>query len=753
MKKFNWLNLKELKKHIRSVTVLPYFILLITLIISVYLSISGSKKQIERNCKNSLVLLSQTIESEISNITHSTTYLFNSENLMNYLQNKGDTSASDTLSEKISPLSHLKDNNNMIQDIFIIDKTSDIVISTTGTYPMNEFFSEVYSYANYSAKYWSDFHSFSRSSYIILSPSRVSYAQETLNVVPIVFNTLGSANLSKTMVINFSLDALSNTNLGNSITENSEMFILSRYTGDVFGLGNNYDFGNILDSELYNDLTEKKTPITFSRHGKKTLAVASNLYSGNLLGFTYFVTIPYIDIYRSQSLFILGLLVFYVVFLGATIYLSMEYQKKSLKMVFDIAHLLTPNTPDDINNKNIFNYITSTITSMHKKNTKLNMLVPFSQEKYLIDYITSQDLYIDADTKTFIKDSLPFNNEYFAIVIFQIFPKGMFFDAFSSEEYDIIFYGFNDIIKSIFANYFNIFSLSSERETMYIVLNSDNTGEVEKINNTLKEVYTILQYDSEHLNLYTGVGNFHKDLEGLKKSYSEAMLSIKHIPFQKQEFSFSKNSSYTYLISKKNESELYDSLTLLDTTAAKNIINDLTKDLSNIYTIKHIYLQVINIILKVFQTKNIYNAELCDSCSTIIDKSCKDIYAYILQLLSLIEVHRNTLDSRQSGDEIIEYIKENFSDTSISLESLADQFNLTSGYISQLVKKNIGTNFRDYLLNLRLSYAKDLLTNSDKSVQEIYEESGFYSKQTFFRVFKNNTGITPIEFRKNISNQ
>ena len=50
--------------------------------------------------------------------------------------------------------------------------------------------------------------------------------------------------------------------------------------------------------------------------------------------------------------------------------------------------------------------------------------------------------------------------------------------------------------------------------------------------------------------------------------------------------------------------------------------------------------------------------------------------------------------------------------------------------------------------NLRVEKAKDLLETSNLTIDEIYELVGFSNKQTFFRVFKSITGVTPGDFKK-----
>ena len=57
-------------------------------------------------------------------------------------------------------------------------------------------------------------------------------------------------------------------------------------------------------------------------------------------------------------------------------------------------------------------------------------------------------------------------------------------------------------------------------------------------------------------------------------------------------------------------------------------------------------------------------------------------------------------------------------------------------------------NFNKYLNNVRLEYARHLLTHSDLSITEIYEDAGFESQRTFNRVFTDACHMSPRDYKK-----
>jgi AraC-like DNA-binding protein len=83
----------------------------------------------------------------------------------------------------------------------------------------------------------------------------------------------------------------------------------------------------------------------------------------------------------------------------------------------------------------------------------------------------------------------------------------------------------------------------------------------------------------------------------------------------------------------------------------------------------------------------------------------------------------------------------------LSLGQVAKAVNASSFYFCKLFKKSTGINFIDYISNLRIEKAKNLLLNPDCLVSEIAFEVGFQSLTHFNRVFKKLTGVSPSQYR------
>ncbi|TAE74934.1 MAG: AraC family transcriptional regulator [Bacteroidetes bacterium] len=84
----------------------------------------------------------------------------------------------------------------------------------------------------------------------------------------------------------------------------------------------------------------------------------------------------------------------------------------------------------------------------------------------------------------------------------------------------------------------------------------------------------------------------------------------------------------------------------------------------------------------------------------------------------------------------------------ISLDEVADVANLTKSAFCRYFKKEKGKNYIDYVNELRIMYASDLLKNTEMSIIQIGLEAGFENNSHFFGVFKKVVKKTPLQYRK-----
>lgn len=96
---------------------------------------------------------------------------------------------------------------------------------------------------------------------------------------------------------------------------------------------------------------------------------------------------------------------------------------------------------------------------------------------------------------------------------------------------------------------------------------------------------------------------------------------------------------------------------------------------------------------------------------------------------------------------ITDYMKQNYS-KELSLERLARIFNYSPTYLSRMFRKYAQMSYKTYLDDLRLRHAYNDLVNTDLSIGMIAEKNGFAGSKALARVFKEQYGVLPSEYRK-----
>jgi two-component system response regulator YesN len=107
-----------------------------------------------------------------------------------------------------------------------------------------------------------------------------------------------------------------------------------------------------------------------------------------------------------------------------------------------------------------------------------------------------------------------------------------------------------------------------------------------------------------------------------------------------------------------------------------------------------------------------------------------------------------------SPEQIISWCKTYISShlgNQISLTQMADMLHFTPGYLSQLFKQYTGSNYMDYVTNLKIAAAKRELEDTDKKVHDIARQFGYEDSRYFSKLFRRMVGMTPSEYRLQFS--
>lgn len=124
----------------------------------------------------------------------------------------------------------------------------------------------------------------------------------------------------------------------------------------------------------------------------------------------------------------------------------------------------------------------------------------------------------------------------------------------------------------------------------------------------------------------------------------------------------------------------------------------------------------------------------------------------ILRSSELISIPTVTVEQSSKNDnslilQIIDYINANF-ERNISLDELSERFFISKNSLCKKFRTVMRCSVSEYITGVRHAKAKELLSGTDMSMDEIAERCGYSSANYFSLIFKKKVGISPLNYRK-----
>lgn len=133
-----------------------------------------------------------------------------------------------------------------------------------------------------------------------------------------------------------------------------------------------------------------------------------------------------------------------------------------------------------------------------------------------------------------------------------------------------------------------------------------------------------------------------------------------------------------------------------------------------------------------------------------IDEYMEVVRAWIKRFDELvsdnIDEHKTTLKMQKA----ISFIRKNYN-TDLNMAVVSNYISMNYSLFSFTFKQYTGTNFVNYLKDVRVGQAKKLLTETDMKINEISKAVGYDHEKHFMKIFKSITGLTPSQYRNNLS--
>ncbi len=185
-------------------------------------------------------------------------------------------------------------------------------------------------------------------------------------------------------------------------------------------------------------------------------------------------------------------------------------------------------------------------------------------------------------------------------------------------------------------------------------------------------------------------------------------------------------------------------------TALDEFIERIRVQARSFIIIRYIFFETINQIVRLAHQQNVkldVNETLKESA---VVNSIEDFKNKMIELSNFIcEGIKRTKEEKYKKLKkgIIEYINTYYCQFKISMEMVANQFNISASYLGRIVREETGHTFNQYITTLRLEEAKRLLRDTDEKVKDIVSKVGYVDVANFIRKFKTIENVTPNQYR------
>lgn len=479
--------------------------------------------------------------------------------------------------------------------------------------------------------------------------------------------------------------------------------------------------------------------------------------SGGHSGFTYMNIVPGSRMFEQISQLNLILLSLLAVALLVSVFFSIMFSVRFNRPVKQIVNSIQqPNGKDVSIPKGIpeFELIGQKLDDMQKTNARIEQdLVLKNTKLESYGYINKLKKIYDGSHGAGM-DAL--SADSFRFLVFEISYKPLFWEEMQDDPDRLTYFIRECISQGIASEFPRSLTLQMENRQIISVLSEPDDAKLERC---LESLQKMLGNDADYYFLTIAVSPVYPQSSDFTGAYEHTvrLLQERKLTEETQVVREAAGRQPSYLLTQAQEQQFDQNL---QAGNAQELLHLLDRHLSLLErkeaSLRQYREFAADIVQKVRKTMYALGLKERDGEQTIAGERAIDgLYSgrqyrmFFSQLIvASCEEIRNI---RKSGDPIIEFVTEyvqtNFAQD-ITLDIVAEQLHITGGYLSTYFKEKTGEYFVDYINGVRIGEAKRALLETDLKIQDVALRSGYQNINSFNRMFKKFSGLSPREFRK-----
>lgn len=724
---------------------IPVFFIVTAFLFFIFIQTLNRQNKVETVKANDFIAQQalMLIDNSLKSIDEKTTFeIIRNQNLMKFFS--GTTRSDLYLEVQIMNAIHdLSITNPLISSIYLVRFNDQTVMSQSTSYPMDQFMDNPFIQTNRNIlnSIWTDRRAF-----------REFSSEKNSNVVTLIRRFPVFTQDKGMIVINVKIDAL-------------KSMISRLYNPDI-------TFMKVTDRQGASLLEDNDDKVSESK--TEVLARYKSDYTGwrietgiNQAGAAGFIMSLYNIWFTLGILAVLGA-VAWMIYITRKNYMPIEMIVSRLQMYSDHKYRVTA----DKGHQNEFAFIDSTLENMIEQSNNLER--QFAEDlsvkkKFFLYELLEGTRQIRLDEWGAQAEKFGMSTMFGVQVVFiiEIDKYEAFCKEYSSRDQNVFKFVLSNVVHEMVGLESNsIWNLWTASNQLTGIVHRQQ-GETDGHNDAASTFEKIRIWVEENLKFTVtiGVGDVVEHPDNLRDSYKEALEAL--------QFKTVKGANCTiYHNQLQSKGNLHDHLQFIHSLSTAYVLSqgewklhlrDMFREISHSHLSKaDIVNLLISLIFYLNRSISSMGAEYQEIWkSDVMPQLYKDLHSFetLAEIEALyssqlehfsvrIEALRESRSQHHLIKEVRAYIENHFNNPDLSLDFLSDAFGMNGKYFSKLFKEEFGVKFVDFLIDLRIQHAKQLLSKTSYSVQEIAEKVGYTSSISFIRSFKKITGVPPGDYRR-----
>ncbi len=457
----------------------------------------------------------------------------------------------------------------------------------------------------------------------------------------------------------------------------------------------------------------------------------------------------------------------FVIFFGAVtgVFAMIFLQRKNYKPVQKLMEILPVQENEDIELDALLSF-ENKLRKLYEENIKMQKSIEksngFDQELALLLAIKGRKNYLtNVSTEELLGSD--YKNKRFMLVTTRLDIEDVDTLIERKMDHSLLSFLIDNIVMEVIGTEYKYIKTIDDRQLIFLyIIDNEN---FEKWN---KEYYAKYQFIDEFLQtrldleLAITLGSVFENFENIASAYAKVE-EVNERRYYTKPYGIVKVEEMSNIDFSSMERLVYYSKAFeeiaekSDFDEAKTMCNELFEELlssdSQYNTVMYYILSIVNYILISMDSMAKFDSHYSNTIESILTEIRKAESLSVLKnefynFLKLIckEVDLET-DDLSLSENIKAFVKDNYADCNMNISSIADTIGLTPRYMSKIFKDQTSVNLLTYINDVRIEHAKELLKTTNKTVDQISEETGFSNVRTFRRNFQKAVGVTAISYK------